>query len=134
MAFNSSISSPLAESSTPNRRKNGQSLTVNGLYLTDTGDKLLAPEIFRGIFDETPPDGDFEKLREAINDKNWIWHTRYRTMDGYNVYGGRSRLRFPFKDGQQITNFDVMQEEMSQRDVMTANRDKRVSPSRRAAI
>ena len=43
-----------------------QSLTVNGVYLTDTGDKLLAPEIFRGIFDETPPEGNFEKLREAI--------------------------------------------------------------------
>src|SRR5205814_3806923 len=99
-----------------------QSLTVNGVYLTDTGDKLLAPEIFRGIFDETPPEGTFEKLREAIADKNWTWHTRYRTVDGYNVYGGRSRLVFPNKDGK-ITNYAVMQEEMSQRDVMTANRD-----------
>ncbi|HEV8605489.1 MAG TPA: PVC-type heme-binding CxxCH protein [Tepidisphaeraceae bacterium] len=103
-----------------------QSLTVNGLHLTDTGDKLLAPEIFRGLFDETPPEGNFEKLRQAVNDKNWLWHTRYRTMDGYNVYGGRSRLAFPSKDGQKISNYDVMQEEMSQRDVMTANRDLRV--------
>ena len=28
--------------------------------------------------------------------------------------------------GPKITNFQVMQEEMTQRDVMTANRDKRV--------
>ncbi|HEV8379177.1 MAG TPA: PVC-type heme-binding CxxCH protein, partial [Tepidisphaeraceae bacterium] len=103
-----------------------QSLTVNGLYLTDTGDKLLAPEIFRSIFDETPPEGSFEKLRDAIADKNAMWHSRYRTVDGYNVYGGRSRLKFPFKDGREITNYDVMQEEMSQRDVMTANRDLRI--------
>ena len=27
----------------------------------------------------------------AINDKNYQWHARYRTVDGYNVYGGRSQ-------------------------------------------
>ncbi len=70
----------------------------------------------------------FEKLRAAVNDKNTVWFSRYRTVDGYNVYGGRSKLSFPSTkaDGTKVSNFDVMQIEMSQRDVMTANREKRV--------
>ena len=76
------------------------------------------------IFDQTAPTGDFEKLRTTINDKNWEWHARYRTIDGYNVYGGRSHMEYESpKDGPKISNNQVMQEEMTQRDVMTANRD-----------
>ena len=106
-----------------------QPLTLNTFMLTEAGDKTLAPEIFRALVGESAPSGKLEKLRTAINDKNTEWHARYRTVDGYNVYGGRSKLSFPVrqeKDAPKITNFDVMQEEMTQRDVKTANRDKRV--------
>ncbi|MBI2928027.1 MAG: HEAT repeat domain-containing protein [Verrucomicrobia bacterium] len=108
--------------------RQGRSLTFNGFHLTEAGDKALAPEIFRALFNETAPSGNLEKLRSAINEKNAEWHARYRTVDGYNVYGGRSKLEFPSagKDSPKITNFDVMQDEMSQRDVKTANRDQRV--------
>ena len=108
--------------------KHGQSLTFNTLHLTEAGDRVLAPEIFQALFNAPPPMGNFEKLRAAVNDKNAEWHARYRTVDGYNVYGGRSKLEFPVagKDSPKITNFDVMQEEMTQRDVKTANRDLRV--------
>ena len=124
------------------------SLTVNTVHLTEAGDKKLAPELYRALFDETSPSGKFEKLRAAVNDKNTEWHARYRTVDGYNVYGGRSRLEFkaaapdskagtettagrtarPPADpnAPKISNYQVMQEEMSQRDVKTANRDLRV--------
>ncbi len=102
-----------------------QSLTINGIHLSEAGDKLLAPIMFQAAFEETAPAGDFEKLRMAIIEKNWQWHCRYRTMDGYNVYGGRSQLAYENgKGGPKISNFKVMQEEMSQRDVITANRDK----------
>src|ERR1043166_3096701 len=105
----------------------GQSLTMNGLHLTDNGDKLLAPILFQGLFGEPPPSGDLEKRRAAINDKNAQWHARYRTVDGYNVYGGGSKLSYESgNDGPKISNYQVMQEEMSQRDVLTANRDQRV--------
>lgn len=110
--------------------KSGKSLTINGHYLSQEADKLLAPIMFRSIFEETAPGGDYEKLRAAINDKSWEWHTRYRTIDGYNVYGGRSHMAYVSgkdasgKPGPKITNILVMQEEMTQRDVMTANRDK----------
>ena len=106
-----------------------QPLTLNTFMLTEAGDKTLAPEIFRALVGESAPSGKLEKLRTAINDKNTEWHARYRTVDGYNVYGGRSKLSFPVrqeKDAPKITNFDVMQEEMTQRDVKTANRDKRI--------
>ena len=115
---------PFADLFTPTLNKR---LTINGLHLSDAGDKYLAPIMFESLFHEPAPVGDFEKLRAAINEKNGQWHARYRTVDGYNVYGGRSQLVFPTTGPTtQITNYHVMQEEMSQRDVLTANRDKKV--------
>jgi azurin len=117
--------------------KNKKSLTINGLHLNEEGDKSIAQAIFKTLFNERTPAGkDQEKLRAAINEKNWQWHARYRTIDGYNVYGGRSALAYqPGKAGfisdrdapaPYVSNFRVMQEEMSERDMLTANRDKRV--------
>jgi azurin len=105
--------------------KQRKNLTIDGLHLGEAGDRALAPEIFRALFNESAPGGDLVKLRAAVAEKNYQWHQRYRTIDGYNVYGGRSLLAFDSK-GQKITNRHVMQEEMSQRDVLTANRDRRV--------
>lgn len=107
--------------------KRNESLTINGRYLTEAADKLLAPIILQALFGESAPAGDHEKLRAAVNEKNAQWHQRYRTVDGYNVYGGRSKLEFPSgQSDEKITNYHVMQEEMTQRDVLTANRDKLV--------
>ena len=109
--------------------KQGKSLTVDGLQLTGEGEKALAPLIFQAVFGEAAPQGDFTKLNEAVLEKNWQWHQRYRTIDGYNVYGGRSRMGYAPKDrngkeiGEKIYNNPVMQREMQERDVMTANRD-----------
>src|SRR5207244_13429805 len=63
-----------------------------------------------------------EKIRRAVLDKNFCWFNRYRTVDGYSIYGGRADLHFV--DGQ--TNRVVMQREMEVLDLMTANRDKRI--------
>ena len=114
----------------------GRSLTINGYLLSEEGDKALAPAIFSGLIGGKVPTGDMEKLRRAVNDKNRQWHQRYRTVDGYNVYGGRSTLAYqPGKGGfvgdrnapaPYVSNYKVMQEEMSQRDVLTANRDLRI--------
>ncbi len=105
-----------------------RALTFDTLHLTEAGDKVLAPEIFRALFNESPPSGDLEKLRGAVIDKDLEWRSRYRTVDGYNVYGGRSKLTFPKagKDSPKMSNFEIMQEEMTQRDIMTANRDVRI--------
>jgi len=107
--------------------KTGRSLTYNGVHLNEVGDAAIAPVIFKALTGEAAPQGDFTKLKAAVNEKNEKWHGRYRTMDGFNVYGGRSALSYVSgPDGPKISNFQVMQEEMAQRDVLTANRDKRV--------
>jgi glucose/arabinose dehydrogenase/lysophospholipase L1-like esterase len=108
--------------------REGRPLTINTFLLTEAGNRALAPEIFRALFSQQPPTSNLEKLRAAVLEKNAEWHARYRTVDGYNVYGGRSKLTFPAagKESAMISNFQIMQEEMSQRDVKTANCDKRV--------
>ena len=108
--------------------KQGHSLTFNTFLLTESGNQALAPEIFKALFNEPAPKDHLEKLRAAVTDKCNEWHARYRTVDGYNVYGGRSKLTFPRagKESPMISNYDVMQEEMAQRDVKTENRDKRI--------
>lgn len=108
--------------------KRKQPLTFNTFMLTEAGDRALAPEIFRALFNEAAPAGNLDKLRAAVRDKNAEWHARYRTVDGYNVYGGRSQLSYPKagKDSELISNYDVMQGEMHQRDAKTANRDQRI--------
>ena len=68
------------------------------------------------------PTPRLDKLRQAVLDKNFYWFNRYRTVDGYSIFGGRADLSFT--DGQ--TNRVVAQREMEVLDVMTANRDKRI--------
>ena len=111
----------------------GQSLTVNGYLLSPQGDAALAPVLFSGLTGKAAPTASLEKLRAAVNEKNAQWHQRYRTIDGYNVYGGRSALAYqPGKGGfisdrnapaPYVSNYKTMQEEMAVRDQLTANRD-----------
>jgi putative heme-binding domain-containing protein len=105
--------------------------TFNGIHLSEYGDQRLAPIIERALTPSGPlfkrDAAALERLRAAINEKNLQWHARYRTVDGYNVYGGRSQEQYESGvGGPKIKNFVVMQQEMTQRDVLTANRDKRV--------
>jgi len=105
--------------------------TFNGMHLTEYGDQMLAPAIERALFPSGPllkRDAKvLEQIRAAVLEKNKQWHARYRTVDGYNVYGGRSREAYENGPGNpKITNFVVMQEEMKQRDVLTENRDKHI--------
>ena len=96
-------------------------LTVNGLHLSEAGYEALAPEMFKALAGTNAPalNDDLKRIRAAVQERNAWFFSRYRTVDGYNVYGGRSNLTF---DG--LTNKTVMQEEMAVRDVITANRDR----------
>ncbi|MBC7854942.1 MAG: dehydrogenase, partial [Pirellulaceae bacterium] len=105
--------------------------TFNGMHLTEYGDQMLAPAIERAMLPDAPllkrDAKALDKLRAAILEKNKQWHARYRTVDGYNVYGGRSKESYESgKGGPKITNLQIMQEEMKQRDVLTENRDKHI--------
>ena len=102
-----------------------QPLTLNGIHLLEHGNKALAGIIFDRLFGKAPTLSrkavETDQLRDAILQKNYYWFNRYRVVDGFNVFGGRSKLAW---FGQ--SNFDVMQREMQIFDVMTGNRDQRV--------
>lgn len=101
-----------------------QPLTINGVHLNEEGNRQLAQVIDRALFgsEAEPKRDDLDKLRRAVLDKNFFWFNRYRTVDGYSMYGGRADLRFV--DGQ--TNRVVMDRELEVLDQLTANRDKRI--------
>ncbi len=99
-------------------------LTLNGIHLLSNGNRIVARIIDSALFGDAP-EGDtaaLEKLRRAVTDKNFFWFHRYRTTDGFNVYGGRSGLRYT--DG--ISNRDVLQREMEILEAMTALRTRRI--------
>ena len=101
-----------------------KTFTFNGIHLTDAGNAAIAQVIDQRLF-QTPHPADAAlqaKTREAVLDKNFHWFHRYRTTDGFSVYGGRSHLKFV--DGQ--TNREVAQREMEILDEMTALRDERI--------
>jgi glucose/arabinose dehydrogenase/lysophospholipase L1-like esterase len=101
-------------------------LTINGVHLNEHGDHLVAQAILQTLFHASPKSDHeaayLEKLRSAVVDKDFYWYNRYRTVDGYNVYGGRSQLKFV----DDVKNWDILQREMEVLDVMTANRDQRI--------
>jgi hypothetical protein len=108
-----------------------QPLTINGIHMNEYGDQQLAPAIDKALFGTAPArdSAALEKIRQAVNEKNFMFFERYRTLDGYNIYGGRSKEKYKqelLTDKPAITNLVVMQREMEVLDVMTANRDKRV--------
>ncbi|MEM7454809.1 MAG: PVC-type heme-binding CxxCH protein [Planctomycetota bacterium] len=106
-------------------------LTINGIHLNETGNRLIAEVIASSLFDEdgfSESDIGYSKgameeraeaTRAAVLEKNFYWYNFYRTTDGYSIYGGRADLRFI--EGQ--TNRVVMDREMEILDMMTANRD-----------
>jgi len=98
-------------------------LTLNGVHLLPEGNRQLAEVIATAIsgkeVEATPA---LEPLRQAVLDKNWHWHNRYRAVDGNDIWGSRAKLKFV--DGQ--TNREVLAHELDMLDVMTANRDPKV--------
>lgn len=98
-------------------------LTINGVHLTEEGNRLLAEVIATTLMGKTvSASGSLETLRAAVLDKDNHWNNRYRSRDGNDVWGSRSTLSFV--DGQN--NAVVLQHEQTMLDVMTANRDRRV--------
>jgi mono/diheme cytochrome c family protein/glucose/arabinose dehydrogenase len=108
-----------------------QPLTINGIHLSEAGDKTLAPVQFKAIFGKDAPSTDdpyVAKIREAVLEKNVQWHHRYRTVDQYNIFGSRSRIKYAdaITKTNGIDNATILGAELAQRDVKTANRDKAV--------
>ncbi len=98
-------------------------LTINGVHLTEDGNRQLAEVIATAVLGKpVASSGSMEPLRNAVVDKSYHWNNRYRARDGNDVWGGRSTLAFV----NDQTNAVVLQHELSMLDVMTMNRDARV--------
>ena len=95
-------------------------LTINGIHLNAEGNREIAEVIIRELYGKVPSmDEDrMEAVRQAVLDKNWHWFNRFRATDGNDVWGSRSVLTF-----NDQTNYEVLQHELVQLDIMTANRD-----------
>jgi putative membrane-bound dehydrogenase-like protein len=95
-------------------------LTINGVHLSEEGDRQLAEVIAESLLGKpvswTPA---LEPLRQAVLDKDLHWWNRYRASDGNDIWGSRSTLKFV----NDQSNADVLQPELTMLDVMTANRD-----------
>ncbi len=95
-------------------------LTLNGIHLNANGYRKLADVIAQQLVGSSAVAGDsLSLIYNAVQDKNWHWHNRYRATDGNDIWGSRSTLSFV--DGQ--TNADVLVHELKMLDLMTANRD-----------
>ena len=99
-------------------------LTINGVHLNESGNRKVGEIIAKAL---TGPeikadDARLASVREAVLDKNWHWHNRYRATDGNDIWGSRSGLRFV----KNQSNGEVLGHELSMFDVMTANRDPKI--------
>ncbi|MCB1092525.1 MAG: hypothetical protein KDL87_13395, partial [Verrucomicrobiae bacterium] len=98
-------------------------LTLNGVHLNTEGNRQVAEAITQSLLGEKIEAGkDLESLRQAVIDKNWHWFNRYRATDGNDIWGSRADLKFT----NDQTNREVLQNELTMFDVMTANRDMRI--------
>jgi glucose/arabinose dehydrogenase/lysophospholipase L1-like esterase len=107
-------------------KESKEPFTLDGVHLNSKGNRLVASLIERALFPSEPApkrdDERLENIRKGVVDKDFYWFERYRTVDGFNVFGGRADLKYT--DG--ISNREVMQREMQVLDAMTSNRDRRV--------
>jgi mono/diheme cytochrome c family protein/glucose/arabinose dehydrogenase len=111
--------------------KAARPLTINGIHLSEQGDEALAPIQFKALFGKEAPsttDPAVQKIRAAVLEKNVQWHHRYRTVDQFNIYGQRSRIKYAHPDDPNNApdNATIMGQELAQRDVKVANRDQAV--------
>ncbi len=105
-------------------RESQQPLTINGVHLSDFGDSQVAPILDQALFGSHPhPEGVTAELRAEVNEKNLFFFHRYRAVNGYYIWGGRSQRDHgnpPFTDSY------VLENERGKLDDMVAIRDQRV--------
>lgn len=91
-------------------------LTIDGLQLNDTGHRIVAEELARGLGITDPWSAAMEGLRKLVVEKNKQFFFRWRPINGEYVYG---RRREPFG----IVSFPP---EMEQLDKMIAELDRSI--------
>ncbi len=66
-------------------------LTIDGAQLNEAGYKKLAKLLSDEIFGNAPAKAEANRnlIREAVMEKNWLWHNDYKIPNGVHVYGRR---------------------------------------------
>ena len=101
-----------------------QPWTFNGVHLTDYGYSQLAPLLDRKLFGPSARNKrDLEIVRAEVNEKNFFFFHRYRAVNGYYIYGGRSRRD---NGNPPFTDAYVLENERGKLDDMVALRDQRI--------
>ena len=69
----------------------GNPLTINGIHLTDEGDRALAVKLDAALFGPAPKEykADLQALHAAVQEKNLQFFSDYRAVNGCYIYGGR---------------------------------------------
>ncbi len=68
-----------------------EDLTIGGFQLTDSGYSRLGVLLADQIFGKIKPKSDLNRtlVKEAVQEKNWMWHNDYKIPNGVHVYGQR---------------------------------------------
>jgi len=117
---------PFVDAFTPTRTAMAaapEPLTINGIHLNETGDRVFAGILMTALgLEPTPSDTSattvkrFEELREQIRGKNQLWFYRFRPLNAEYVVGRRLN---PFGS----VNFPP---EMKRLDERIADQDQRI--------
>ncbi len=135
---------PFVDLTTPMARvfeAHAEALTVDGVHLTAEGNRLLSEVLLGALFGARYRPGDparLERVRALVLEKGPLWFQRYQATDGYNVYGGRSSLSYTAElvagdeqDESALSNFEVLQRELAQRDALCEHLDARIQAAAR---
>ncbi len=105
----------------PMAQRNGAPWTSDGVRPTAAGNHQIAVRLDAALFGGAEPASPHrDAIRAGVLEKNDLWFHRYRTTDGYSIFGDRGELAFV--DGQ--TNREVLNRELEVLDQMTRNRDR----------
>ena len=91
-------------------------LTTNGIHLSDYGYKVFAPALCSALFGKSANyDAISPALMAEIAEKDFQYFHRYRAVNGFYIYGGRSQRdngNPPFTDNYVLENERTKLDEM----------------------
>ena len=92
--------------------------TFNGVHLSDQGHKQFAPYFMGALFGSEPRwTAETENILREVEEKNFNYFHKYRAVNGYYIYGGRSRRDHgnpPYTDAYVIENERAKLAEMAE--------------------
>ena len=91
--------------------------TFNGIHFSRSGYKRFAGPLMHALFgSKISWNDDLEALRAEVNEKSFNYFHNYRAVNGYYIYGGRSRRDHgnpPYTDAYVIENERAKLDEMA---------------------